>query len=200
MIPAGKVSLQMGFGLLPAVENTQSRRWFTGPAEFRTHQHHPVPAQVDRARQAVTDQHTAQPLALPGRVDGHGAQKQRRGPASSPVPADTGVQLFSQIHSSGVRQRACRLTGLLLLALISFGVPAEEDVIKTIFLVTERDRVIAGLESAEDWKQRQQQVRQALIDGVAAADPRSPAEQIQWRDKRLQALIKLRQAQDAGDT
>jgi hypothetical protein len=70
--------------------------------------------------------------------------KQRRGPASSPVPADTGVQLFSQIHSSGVRQRACRLTGLLLLAFISFGVPAEEDVIKTIFLVTERDRVIAA--------------------------------------------------------
>lgn len=70
--------------------------------------------------------------------------KQRPGPTSCPVQADTGVQLFSQIRSSGVRQRACHLTGVLLLAFISLGVQAEEDVIKTIFLVTERDRVIAA--------------------------------------------------------
>jgi len=48
------------------------------------------------------------------------------------------VQFFAQVRSS-VRQLAC----LLLLAFMSCGAQAEEDVVKTIFLVNEADRVVA---------------------------------------------------------
>jgi hypothetical protein len=54
------------------------------------------------------------------------------------------VQFFSQIRSS-MRQRARLLTtGVLLLAFMPFAVQAEEDVLKTIFLVSEDDRVVAA--------------------------------------------------------
>jgi len=70
--------------------------------------------------------------------------KQPPGSTSCPVRVDIGLQLFSQIHGSGLRQGTFLLTGVLLLTCICFGVQAEEDVVKTLFLVTEDDRVIAA--------------------------------------------------------
>jgi len=43
-----------------------------------------------------------------------------------------------------LRQPGCLLAGILPLAILSFCVQADEDVLKTIFLVTEADRVIAA--------------------------------------------------------
>jgi hypothetical protein len=54
------------------------------------------------------------------------------------------MQFLSQRRGGGVRRRVSLLTGTLLLAIISSGVPADEDVLKTIFLVTEPGRVIAA--------------------------------------------------------
>ena len=69
--------------------------------------------------------------------------KLRPGPASCPAPADTGVHFCSGIRSS-VRARAGLLaTAVLLLGFMSCAVQAEEDVVKTVFLVTEADRVVA---------------------------------------------------------
>jgi hypothetical protein len=70
--------------------------------------------------------------------------QQSAGPTSCPVRVDTGLQFFSQIRGSGLRQPTCLLTAVLLLTFMCFGVQAEEDVVKTIFLVTEDDRVIAA--------------------------------------------------------
>ena len=47
-------------------------------------------------------------------------------------------------RGSGVRPRASLLTRILLLMIMSCGVQAEEDVPKSIFLVTEGDRVVAA--------------------------------------------------------
>ena len=54
------------------------------------------------------------------------------------------MQFLSRIRVSGVRRLTCRLPGILLLAIMSSGVQADEDVLKTIFLITESDRVIAA--------------------------------------------------------
>jgi phosphotransferase system enzyme I (PtsP) len=50
------------------------------------HQKNARPAFGPRARQSLADQGRAQPLALSCRVDGHGAQKQRLGPAHAHGP------------------------------------------------------------------------------------------------------------------
>jgi hypothetical protein len=54
------------------------------------------------------------------------------------------MQFLSRLRGRSVRRRACLLNGILLLAIMCSGVTAEEDVLKTIFLVTEPDRVIAA--------------------------------------------------------
>jgi hypothetical protein len=54
------------------------------------------------------------------------------------------VQFFSQTRCNALRQPTALLAGVLMLTLICFDVQAEEDVVKTIFLVNEEDRVIAA--------------------------------------------------------
>jgi hypothetical protein len=54
------------------------------------------------------------------------------------------MQFLSRIRGSGALQLACLLTGILLFVSMSSGVQADEDVLKTIFLVAESDRVIAA--------------------------------------------------------
>ena len=61
-------------------------------------------------------------------------------------------------------------------------------------LLDERDRVIAGLESAEDWKQRQEHVRQALMDVVGPFPERTPLNPrimgvIEKEDYRVEKII-----------
>jgi hypothetical protein len=70
--------------------------------------------------------------------------KQRPGQAVCPERADAGMQFLSRTRRSGVRRRACRLTHILMLAIMSAAVQADDDVPKTIFLVAEHDRVVAA--------------------------------------------------------
>jgi hypothetical protein len=70
--------------------------------------------------------------------------KQRPGQASYPERADAGMQILSRTRRSGVRRLACRLTSVLMLAIMSAAVQADDDVPKTIFLVSEDDRVVAA--------------------------------------------------------
>lgn len=70
--------------------------------------------------------------------------RQRSGAASCPVPADTGLQLFSRKRGGGVRWLVDRLVPALSVAIMSAGVVAQEDVPKSLFLVTEEDRIVAA--------------------------------------------------------
>jgi hypothetical protein len=54
------------------------------------------------------------------------------------------VQFLSRLCGGGAWQRASLQAGILLLAILSSGVRADDDVLKTIFLVTEPDRVVAA--------------------------------------------------------
>jgi hypothetical protein len=54
------------------------------------------------------------------------------------------MQFLARIRGSGMLQLACQLTGILLFFSMSSVVHADEDVLKTIFLVSESDRVIAA--------------------------------------------------------
>lgn len=70
--------------------------------------------------------------------------KQRLGQASYPERPDAGMQFMSRTRRSGVRRLACRLARILMLAIMSAAVQADDDVPKTIFLVSEDDRVVAA--------------------------------------------------------
>jgi hypothetical protein len=70
--------------------------------------------------------------------------KSRPIPANCRSRADPGLQILSTIRRSGVLRRTSLLTITLLFAIISSGVQSDEDVLKTIFLVAEPDRVIAA--------------------------------------------------------
>jgi len=53
------------------------------------------------------------------------------------------MQFWPQIGSIRMRPCVSRLTSVLLLVIVSCAVQAEDDVPKTVFLVTEADRVVA---------------------------------------------------------
>jgi hypothetical protein len=71
-------------------------------------------------------------------------KQQTSRPANCPIPADTGVRFLSTTRSGGAGWRVCRLGHLLLLAILASALRADEDVPKTLFLVTEADRIVAA--------------------------------------------------------